>query len=153
MAAEQHRDQVTQLSEEIKALVRGANFAHLATLMRDGAPLVDPVWVDLEGDTILVCTGANSLKAKNTKRDARVSLSVIAMDNPYEEAQLRGRVVEQRPDPDCAVIDRVSRKYTGQPFPWRDQPRRAPGPGDRRRACALYGLALCPRTGIVSAAL
>jgi PPOX class probable F420-dependent enzyme len=122
MAEEHHGDHVNRLSNEIKALVRGANFAHLATLMRDGAPQVDPVWVDLEGDTILVCTSTNSLKAKNTKRNGRVGLSVIAMDNPYEEAQLRGRVVEQRPDPDCTVIDRVSRKYTGQPFPWRDKP-------------------------------
>jgi PPOX class probable F420-dependent enzyme len=122
MAEEHHGDHVNRLSDEIKALVRGANFAHLATLMRDGAPQVDPVWVDLAGDTILMCTGANSLKAKNTKRGARVGLSVIAMDNPYEEAQLRGRVVEQRPDPDFTAIDRGSRKYTGQPFPWRDQP-------------------------------
>ena len=122
MADEYHGDHVNRFSDEIKALVRGANFAHLATLMRDGAPQVDPVWVDLEGDTILVCTGTNSLKAMNTKRDARVGLSVIAMDNPYEEAQLRGRVVEQRPDPDFTVVDRVSRKYTGQPFPWRDKP-------------------------------
>jgi PPOX class probable F420-dependent enzyme len=122
MAEEYHGDHVNRLSDDIKALVRGANFAHLATLMRDGAPQVDPVWVDLEGDTILVCTSTHSLKAKNTKRDGRVGLSVIAMDNPYEEAQLRGRVVEQRPDPDCTVIDRVSRKYTGQPFPWRDKP-------------------------------
>jgi PPOX class probable F420-dependent enzyme len=122
MAEEYHGNHVNRLSDEIKALVRGANVAHLATLMRDGAPQVDPVWVDLEGDTILVCTSTHSLKAKNTKRDGRVGLSVIAMDNPYEEAQLRGRVVEQRPDPDCTVIDRVSRKYTGQPFPWRDKP-------------------------------
>jgi hypothetical protein len=90
--------------------------------MRDGAPQIDPVWVDLAGDTILMCTGANSLKAKNTKRGARVGLSVIPVDNPYEEAQLRGRVVERRLDPDFTMVDRVSRKYTGQPFPWRDQP-------------------------------
>jgi hypothetical protein len=56
--------QADQLSEEIKALVRGANFGHLATLMRDGAPHVDPVWIDLEDDTILVCSGAGSLKAR-----------------------------------------------------------------------------------------
>ena len=114
--------QAEQLSEEIKTLVRGANFGHLATLMRDGAPHVDPVWVDLEGETILVCSGAGSLKARNTKRDARIGLSVIAMDNPYKEAQLRGQVVEQRPDPDFTVIDRISRKYTGKPFPFRDKP-------------------------------
>ena len=82
MAEEYHGDHVNRLSDDIKALVRGANFAHLATLMRDGAPQVDPVWVDLEGDTILVCTSTHSLKAKNTKRDARVGMSVIAMDNP-----------------------------------------------------------------------
>jgi PPOX class probable F420-dependent enzyme len=122
MAKRHQGDHVNPVSEEIKALVRGANFAHLATLMHDGSPQVDPVWVDLEGDTILVCTGANSLKAKNTKRDARVGLSVIAADNPYKEAQIRGRVIEQRPDSDFTVIDRVSRKYTGSPFPWRDEP-------------------------------
>jgi PPOX class probable F420-dependent enzyme len=122
MAEEHKPEQVNQLSEEIKVLVRGANFAHLATLMRDGSPHVDPVWVDLEGDAILVCTGAGSLKARNTKRDARVALSLVAMDNPYEEAQLRGRVVEQRADRDFTAIDRVSHKYTGKPFPFRQKP-------------------------------
>ena len=92
------RNQTPQLSDEIRALVRGANFGNLATLMRDGAPHIDPVWIDLEGDTIPVCSGADSIKARNTKRDPRVGLSVIAMDNPYKEAQLRGRGVEERPD-------------------------------------------------------
>jgi len=118
--ADGHRPE--KLSEEIKTLIRGANFGHLATLMRDGAPHVDPVWVDLEGETIIVCSGVGSLKARNTKRDARVGLSIIAMDNPYREAQLRGRIVEQRPDPDLTAINRVSRKYTGKPFPFRDKP-------------------------------
>src|SRR5213594_3361174 len=111
-----------QLSEEVKTLVLGANFAHLATLMSDGSPQVAPVWVDLEGDSILVSTGEGSLKAKNTRRDARVGLSIIAMDNPYREAQIRGRIVERRPDPDFKTMDRISRKYTGKPFPFRDRP-------------------------------
>jgi PPOX class probable F420-dependent enzyme len=118
--SEEH--QAEPLSEEIKALIRGANFAHLATLMGDGAPHVDPVWVDLEGDSILVCTGESALKAKNTRRDARVGLSIVATDNPYKEAQVRGRVVERRADPDLNVIDRISRKYTKKPFPFRDKP-------------------------------
>ena len=101
------------LSDDIKALVRAPNFAHLASLMSDGSPQVAPVWVDLERDTILVGTGEGSLKAKNTRRDARVALSIIAMDNPYREAQIRGRVVERRPDADFVIMDRISRKYTG----------------------------------------
>lgn len=110
------------LSDDIKTLVRGPNFAHLASLMSDGSPQVAPVWVDLERDTILVGTGEGSLKAKNTGRDARVALSIIAMDNPYREAQIRGRVVERRPDADFGIMDRISRKYTGKPFPFRDKP-------------------------------
>ena len=108
------------LSQDVKALLRGANFAHLATLLPDGSPQNAPVWVDLEGDRILICTGEGSLKARNTRRDPRVALSIVAFDNPYVEAQLRGRIVERRPDADLAIMDRVSHKYTGQPFPMRD---------------------------------
>jgi PPOX class probable F420-dependent enzyme len=110
------------LSDDVKALVRGANFAHLATLLPDGSPQNAPVWVDLDGERIVVCTGEGSLKARNTRRDPRVALSIVAFDNPYVEAQIRGRVVERRPDADFAVMDRVSRKYTGKPFPARDNP-------------------------------
>ncbi len=110
------------LSDDVKALVRGANFAHLATLMPDGSPQAAPVWVDLEGDRILVATGEGSLKAKNTKRDARVALSLVAYDNPYVEAQLRGRVAERWTDADFKIMDRISRKYVGKEFPMRDNP-------------------------------
>jgi len=107
------------LSPEIKHLLDGPNFAHLATLMADGSPQSVPVWVGREGDRILVCTGEGSLKASNSRRDPRVALSIVDFENPYVEAQFRGRVVERRPDPDLAIMDPVSRKYTGKPFPFR----------------------------------
>lgn len=110
------------LSDDIKTLIRGANFAHLATLMPDGSPQVAPVWVDVEGDRILIGTGKGSLKAKNTARDARVGLSIVSQENPYQEAQIRGRVVERRPDAAFAWMDRIARKYTGQAFPFRANP-------------------------------
>ena len=107
------------LTDEIKLLVDGPNFAHLATLMPDGSPQSVPVWIGREGERLLICTGEASLKAKNTQRDPRVALSIIDFRDPYREAQLRGRVVERRPDPDCKYIDVISRKYTGKPFPFR----------------------------------
>jgi len=94
---------VISLSDEIRALLDGPNFAHLATLMPDGSPQSAPVWVGREGDRILICTGEGSLKAKNTRRDPRVSLSIVDFHDPYQEAQLRGRVVERRPDGDFKV--------------------------------------------------
>jgi PPOX class probable F420-dependent enzyme len=107
------------LSTDIRQLLDGPNFGHLATLMPDGSPHSDPVWVGREGDRVIVCTNETSVKAKNTRRDPRVSLSIVDFDDPYNEAQLRGRIVERRPDGDCKIVDPISRKYTGQPFPFR----------------------------------
>jgi PPOX class probable F420-dependent enzyme len=108
------------LSPEVRALLERPNFIHLATLMPDGSPQSAPVWAAVEGDHILVCTGETSLKGRNTARDDRIALSVIDMGNPYEEAQIRGRVVERRPDRDFKCMDAISHKYTGKPFPFRD---------------------------------
>jgi hypothetical protein len=49
-----------------------------------------------------------------------VAISLTDFDQPYLSAWLRGRVA-QRLDGDAAleVIDRISQKYTGQPFPLR----------------------------------
>ena len=107
------------LSAEAKALIDRPNFAHLATLMGDGSPQSVPVWVGREGDRLLVCTSEASLKGRNTRRDPRVALSIVDLRDPYEEVQLRGRVVERRPDPDLKAMDPVSYKYTGKPFPMR----------------------------------
>jgi PPOX class probable F420-dependent enzyme len=107
------------LSPEVKQLIDRPNFAHLATLMSDGSPQSVPVWVGREGEHIIVCTGQASLKAKNTHRDPRVALSIVDFTNPYEEVQIRGRVIERRPDSDFKTMDKVSHKYTGKPFPFR----------------------------------
>jgi PPOX class probable F420-dependent enzyme len=109
----------TPLSNEIRALLDAPNFAHLATLMPDGSPQSVPLWVGREGDRILICNGEVSLKAKNTRRDPRVALSIVDFRNPYQEAQLRGRVVERRPDNDFHYLDAISHKYIGKPFPFR----------------------------------
>jgi PPOX class probable F420-dependent enzyme len=107
------------LSENAKKLIDRPNFAHLATLMPDGSPQSVPVWIGREGERIVVCTSEGSLKAKNTRHDSRVALSIVDIDNPYKEVQIRGRVVERRPDPELKVMDPISHKYTGKPFPMR----------------------------------
>lgn len=107
------------LSAEVKQLIDRPNFAHFATLMPDGSPNATPVWIGREGDHLIICTGEGSLKGKNTKRDPRVALSLVDFNNPYEEVQIRGRVIERRPDPDLKTMDPISHKYTGKPFPMR----------------------------------
>jgi PPOX class probable F420-dependent enzyme len=107
------------LSPEAKKLIDRPNFAHLATLMPDGTPQSTPVWLGREGEHLVVCTSHGSLKARNTGRDPRLALSIVDFDNPYEEVQIRGRVIERRPDPELKVMDPISHKYIAKPFPMR----------------------------------
>jgi len=46
-----------RLSNEIRELLDGPNFAQLATLRPDGSPQSVPVWVGREDDRVLICTG------------------------------------------------------------------------------------------------
>ena len=41
------------LSEKALELLRGKNFAYVATVNRDGSPQVTPVWIDTDGTNVL----------------------------------------------------------------------------------------------------
>ena len=109
------------LPENVKRLLDGRNFAHLASVMPDGSPHSAPVWVGREGERILICTDDKSVKGKNPGRDPRVALSITDMKDPYSQTQLRGRVVERRRDAGFKILDGISRKYVGQPWPYREE--------------------------------
>lgn len=81
--------------------------------MKDGSPQVTTVWIDHEGDTILINTAEGRVKEKNLKRDARIALSIIKNDNPYSGAWIRGKVVEITADGAVEHIDKLAKKYTG----------------------------------------
>ena len=84
------------IDAELRALLEGANFAHVATLMPDGSPHSVAVWAGLEDDRVVFFTQAGSQKARNLARDPRVAVSVTDHGNPYRTGRLRGRVVERR---------------------------------------------------------
>ena len=93
---------------------------HLATTLPDGCPHSIPVWAILEDGRIAFFTQSTSRKARNLAADPRVALSLVDGDNPYRNAQIRGRVVEVvEGEPALEVIDRISQHYIGAPFPMR----------------------------------
>lgn len=108
-----------ELTGEVRALFEAPNYVHLTTLRKDGSPRNWVVWVGVEGDHLLVCTGEGAWKAKDMRRDPRVSLSVVDLANPYRMAAVQGRVVEVRDDTDSRFMDAISHKYTSEPFPMR----------------------------------
>jgi PPOX class probable F420-dependent enzyme len=108
-----------KFSEAVCNLLDGANFAAVATLMEDGSPKVDPVWIGREGNLLLLTSTDQTLKGQNLLRDARVALSVTEYDNPYHQVQIRGKVIEVRPDVELEAVDALSQVYLSEPFPQR----------------------------------
>lgn len=115
-----------QLPDPVHALLTGASPTVITTLLPDGSPHATEVWVDADGDTVLVNTVDTHQKVRNVRRDPRVALVVIDPENLSRHAALRGRVVEITTDGARDHIEELSQRYTGQPYPWwggRDQTR------------------------------
>ena len=109
-----------KLTDKCKALLQKPAFAHLATLMEDGSPQVSPVWIDVDGDTILVNSAQGRFKDKNMRHDARVAISATDPENPYSAVMIRGRVVKITTEGGDAHIDRMAKKYLGKDvYPFR----------------------------------
>jgi PPOX class probable F420-dependent enzyme len=111
-----------RLSTKAKELIDGKNFASVATLMEDGSPQVAPLWIDREGDTIILNTTRSRQRTKNLRRDQRVAITVFDMGNPYSNVSIRGKTVEVTEEGAEEHIDRMSLKYLGKPkYPWDDR--------------------------------
>jgi PPOX class probable F420-dependent enzyme len=91
--------------------------------MKDGSPQLSPVWIDVDGNDILVNTAEGRVKHKNVTRDPRVAISVFDSANPYLMVTVRGRVVAQEKVGAESHIDLMAKKYLGMD----KYPGRAPG--------------------------
>ena len=103
----------TRLTPKAIKLIEGKNFGFLASIMRDGSPHVTPLWVDREGDMVLVNTSVGQTAQGNIKRDPRVSIVIVDHDNPYDRVIILGRVKAQSQEGAEEHIDKLAKKYTG----------------------------------------
>ncbi|MDE1827877.1 MAG: PPOX class F420-dependent oxidoreductase [Candidatus Micrarchaeota archaeon] len=104
---------MVQLSDKVRELIDGKNFAHIATIMKDGSPQVTTVWIDRDGDTILINTAEGRVKERNLKRDPRIAISITKGDNQYSGAWIRGKVVGMTAEGAVEHINKLAKKYTG----------------------------------------
>ena len=114
------------LSPGLLKLLREPAFCQVATLMPDGSPHITQVWVDTDGEHILVNTFEGSQKTRNVRRDPRVAVNVVDPTNAWRLGSVRGRVVDVTTDGADQLIDQLAKKYLGTdtyPFRRADQTR------------------------------
>jgi PPOX class probable F420-dependent enzyme len=105
---------MSSIPDEYLDLFEKKAFASLATMMPDGTPQVTPVWVDYDGQYVLVNSARGRQKDRNMERDPHVALCIQDPDDPYRYIQVRGRVVEITTQGADAHIDKLAHKYTGR---------------------------------------
>ena len=103
------------IPEKFADLFEKPVFGNLGTVMKDGSPQVTPVWVDYDGKFVRINSAKGRVKDKNMRRDPRVSLSLLDPANPYRYLEVRGRVVDITENGADDHINKLSKKYLGNP--------------------------------------
>jgi PPOX class probable F420-dependent enzyme len=137
------------LEPDARQLLEDANFCYIATVGKDGRPQVNPIWVDLEGDAVLVNSEDGRSWPNNLRRDPQVTLCVPEKDNPYHYVTIWGRVAEDTQEGAFEHIDKLAKKYLGKDeYPNNE-------PGDVRvifrievEKVKVYGESARARTGV-----
>jgi hypothetical protein len=99
----------TTIPDDHRDLFDEPALAHVSYLNREGRIVTFPMWVDFDGEHILVSSPEGSLKGRSLRERNQVAVSIVSTKNPWH-------VIDIRPDDNLAFIDRMSRKYVGSDY-------------------------------------
>jgi PPOX class probable F420-dependent enzyme len=111
------------LPSALEDFLKKPNPSVIGTAQPDGGPHTAATWYLWEGGRVLVNMDAARKRLENMRDDPRVSLTVVGVENWYQQVTLIGRIAEFTDDTDLAGIDRLCTHYMGQPYSARDQQR------------------------------
>jgi PPOX class probable F420-dependent enzyme len=109
-----------EIPDPARAWLDGPEFATIATVLPDGQPHLSVVWVERDGDDVLVSTVKGRRKHLNLTADPRATLLVYPKDNPYSYVEIRGTTTMTE-EGGRELIDRLAAKYRGlERYPFDD---------------------------------
>jgi PPOX class probable F420-dependent enzyme len=94
-----------------RELIKGRNFCHVASHNADGSIHATLVWVDLDGDRVVLNSARGRRWPENVERDGRATLLIANSENPQEYVRIRGRLDEATEEGALDVINALSKKY------------------------------------------
>jgi len=84
----------------------------LTTMMSDGQPQMSIVWVDYDGQYVLINTTLERQKSKNMKVNPKVNVLVIDPQNGARFLEVRGEVAAISQEGAIAHADKQTRAYS-----------------------------------------
>lgn len=109
--------------ESVSSLLAKPNPSVITTMRPDGQPVSVATWYLLDRGRLLVNMDESRRRLDYIRSDPRVTVTILAADDWYTHVSVQGRVAHLRDDLDLIDIDRLSRHYTGKPYPTRDRSR------------------------------
>jgi PPOX class probable F420-dependent enzyme len=111
-----------KIEGRVAELLEAKNFAQVATTRQDGSPHVTPVWVDHDGENIVLNTAEGRAWPANARRSGKVAINVINLENPYEYVYVQGTVTQDTTDGADEHIDKLAKKYMDvDEYPFRQE--------------------------------
>jgi PPOX class probable F420-dependent enzyme len=107
---------MAQIPQSHAEILNKRSFAHVATVNKDGTPQVTPVWVDYDGELVLINSAKGRKKDRNLRARRTVALSVQDPDDPYRYLGLQGEIVEITEEGGAAHINKLSHKYRDRDY-------------------------------------
>ena len=107
------------LDKKTIQMASGPNYATLTTIFKNGVPQTHVMWVDTDGENILINTEIHRFKYKNILKDPRVTVTIWKHDNPFKFVEVRGEVIAEITGQEARDnIDKLSQKYWEKPYPF-----------------------------------
>lgn len=103
------RDQIPESHQDL--LLNPVNGV-LSTMMPSGQPQMSIVWVDFDGEHVLINTTLERQKGKNMQANPKVNVLVIDPRDSARFLEVRGEVVEITEEGAIAHADKQTRAYT-----------------------------------------
>ncbi len=104
----------TTLDDRDRELLSAPNFCHVSTTREDGTIHTVPVWVDVDGENVVLNTETKRAWPKNLRRTGTTTLTVLNQENPYEYLTVTGHLAEETEDGASEHADVMTKKYIGQ---------------------------------------
>jgi general stress protein 26 len=77
------------------------------------------MWVDTDGENILINTEIHRFKYKNILKDPRVTVMIWKHDDPFKFVEIRGEVIGEITGQEAREnIDKLSEKYWNKLYPF-----------------------------------
>lgn len=86
-------------------------FAALGTVRPDSTVQVNPMWFEYDGEHLLFTHTTYRAKYRNLQANPSMSLLVVDPDDPMRFVEVRGALVETRPDPTGAFYVHLGQRY------------------------------------------